>query len=79
MQEPDIYATINGIFNDVFIRDDIQLTAEMTASDVEGWDSFKQIEIILALEEHYRMKFRTKEIDGLKNVGDLVKVVLSRS
>ncbi len=79
MQEPDIYATMNGIFNDVFIRDDIQLTAEMTANDVEGWDSFKQIEIILALEEHYGVKFRTKEIDGLKNVGDLVRVVLSKS
>jgi len=79
MQESEIYATLDVIFNDLFIRDDIHLTAEMAANDVEGWDSFKQIEIILALEEHYGVKFRTKEIDGLKNVGDLVKVVLSKS
>jgi acyl carrier protein len=50
----------------------------MTAADVEGWDSFKQIEILLAVEERDAIKFRTRELDGLNNVDDLVRTVLAK-
>jgi acyl carrier protein len=52
---------------------------ELTAKDVAGWDSFKQIEIILAVEEKYGVKFRTRELDSLHNVGDLARVVLDKT
>ena len=78
MAEADIYAALEPIFHDVFMRDDIKLTPAMTAKDIEGWDSFKQIEIIIAVESQYRIKFSTRELDSLLSVGDLVRVITSK-
>ena len=52
---------------------------EHFAKDVPGWDSFKQIDIILAVEEKYRIKLNTRELDSLQNVGDLVRVIAARA
>jgi acyl carrier protein len=79
MAEADIYLALQSIFQDVFLRDDIVLTPQTTAKDVDGWDSFKQIEIILALEAQYHITFSTRELDSLKTVGDLVRVVASKA
>jgi acyl carrier protein len=79
MSEPEIYAALTTIFCDVFLRDDLMLTPALTAQDVPDWDSFKQIEIIIAVEEHFGIKFRTREMDSLNNVGDLVRLIASKS
>ena len=79
MQESDVYVALTDIFHNVFMRDDIELTPELTAKDVEGWDSLKQIEIIVVIEEKYGIKFHTKEFDGLNNVGDLVNVMMAKT
>ena len=63
----------------MFLRDDIVLTPGLTAKDVQGWDSFKQIEIIMAIEEQFGIKFTTRELDSLQNVGDLVRVVAAKT
>ena len=76
--EAEIYGALTEIFNDIFMRDDMVLTAELSAKDVKGWDSFKQIEIIMAVEEKFGIQLNTREIDSLQNVGDLVKVVASK-
>ena len=79
MSEAEIYAALGEIFNDVFLTDDIQLRPELSAKDVSGWDSFKQIDIILAVEEKYRIKLNTRELDSLHNVGDLVRVIAAKT
>ena len=79
MTEPEIYQALTGIFHDVFMRDDIVLKPELTARDVPGWDSFKQIEIIVSLEERYGFRFHTKQLDSLHNVGDMVRVVMAHA
>jgi acyl carrier protein len=61
------------------MRDDLVLKATLSAKDVQGWDSFKQIEIIMAIEERFGMKFTTRELDSLQNVGDLVRVVAAKT
>lgn len=76
--EAEIYSALTEIFRDVFMRDDLTLRAELTASDVKGWDSFKQIEIIMATEERFGIQMNTREIDSLRNVGDLVRVIESK-
>jgi len=76
--EAEIYAGLTDIFHDVFMRDDLVLTPELSAKDVKGWDSFKQIEIIMATEEKYGIKFTTRELDSLQNVADLVRVVTAK-
>ena len=77
--EAEIYRDLTEIFADVFMRDDIALSPALTAKDVKGWDSFKQIEIIMATEERFGMKFTTRELDSLQNVGDLVRVVAAKT
>jgi acyl carrier protein len=74
-----IYADLTEIFNDVFMVDDMKLTPELTAKDVKGWDSFKQIEIMVSVEERFNIKLSTKEIDSLKNVGDLASVIAKKT
>jgi len=77
--EPEIYETLTGIFHDVFMREDIVLSPELTARQVQGWDSFKQIEIIMASEEQWKIKFTTRELDSLRSVGDLVHVITTKT
>jgi acyl carrier protein len=78
MTETEIYAALDEIFRDVFLREDLALTPELSAQDVPGWDSFKQIDIILAVEARYHVKFNTRELDSLHNVGDLVRVIAAK-
>jgi acyl carrier protein len=79
MSEAQIYAELGEIFRDVFLTDDIELRPELSAKDVPGWDSFKQIDIVLAVEEKYRIKLNTRELDSLQNVGDLVRVIAAKT
>jgi acyl carrier protein len=73
--QADIYHDLSQIFADVFMRDDIALSAGLSAKDVKGWDSFKQIEIIMASEEKWNVKFNTRELDALRSVGDLASMI----
>ncbi|WP_159013175.1 acyl carrier protein [Acidisoma sp. S159] len=78
MTESELYSQLTDVFRDVFMRDDLELKPELTAKDIAGWDSFKQIEIILMLEQKYDIKFHTRELDGLLNVGDLARTVSAK-
>jgi acyl carrier protein len=75
----EIYRDLTEIFADVFMRDDMVLSPALTAKDVKGWDSFKQIEIIMASEEKWAIKFSTRELDALRTVGDLAKMIETKA
>ena len=77
--EAEVYPALTTIFHDVFLRDDLTLTPELTAKDVPGWDSFKQIEIIMACEEQWRIRFSTRELDALRSVADLVRTIATKT
>ncbi|WP_158804263.1 acyl carrier protein [Acidisoma sp. L85] len=79
MTESELYDVLTEVFNDVFLRDDLVLRPDMTAEDVPGWDSFRQIDIIMAVEQRFGVKLETREIDGLNNVGDLVNVLTTKT
>ena len=76
--EAEIYPALTTIFRDVFLRDDLTPTPDMTAKDVLGWDSFKQIEIVMACEEQWKIRFSTRELDGLRCVGDLARTIAAK-
>jgi acyl carrier protein len=78
VSEAQIYEALTEIFRDVFMRDDLVLEPTLSANGVEGWDSFKQIEIIVATEERFRIKLHTRDMDRLANVGDLVQTIASK-
>ena len=75
MSTDDIYARLTEIFRDVFDDDDIVLTPNTTAADIQDWDSFNHINLIVAIETKFGIKFQTAEIESLKNVGDMVAVI----
>jgi acyl carrier protein len=78
-EQEAIYAALTEIFNDVFMVDDMKLTPSLSAKDVAGWDSFKQIEIMVSVEERFNIKLNTREIDSLKCVGDLAEVIAKKT
>ena len=75
--EPEIYTALGEIFQDVFQRE-VPLRPDLTARDVQGWDSFKQIEIVIATEERFAIRLTTRELDSLRSVRDLVRVIATR-
>jgi acyl carrier protein len=79
MDEPQIYARLAGIFEDVFDEDSIQITPELSAKDVDGWDSLMHVRLLLTVEKAFKIKFTTSEIGKLKNVGDLVALIQARA
>ena len=66
---------LTGIFREVFGDDNIQLTDETTADDIEQWDSLTHIEMIVAVEKHFNIRFKSLDLQKLKNVGDLADMV----
>jgi acyl carrier protein len=75
----EIHDFLNELFKDLFMRDDIVLTPETTAPDIEGWDSYKQVDIIIATEDKYGIKMSTREIDGLASIVDLVRLIEAKT
>jgi acyl carrier protein len=78
MNEAEIYARLTGIFEEVFDEESIQVTPELSAKDVDGWDSLTHIRLILTVEKAFKVKFATAEIGNLKSVGDLVTLIKAR-
>lgn len=75
MTEAEIYDRMTGIFRDVFDEDELLLTPQMTAGDVEDWDSLSHIRLILSLEQEFGVRFSTVELGTLKTVGDLARLI----
>ena len=78
MDDAQIYARLTEIFADVFDEDDIVVTPELSAKDVDGWDSLTHIRLILTVEKAFKIKFSTSEVGKMENVGDLVKLIKAR-
>jgi acyl carrier protein len=79
MELPQIYDKLTGIFQDLFDDDSLQVTPELTAKDVDGWDSVSHIRMILTVEKAFKMKFSTTEVGRLKTVGDMVQLIRART
>jgi acyl carrier protein len=75
MQQTEIYQKLTTIFRDVFDEDDLSLTPETTADDVDGWDSLTHIRLVLAISKAFAMKFSASEIGNLKNVGEFATLI----
>ena len=75
MQTSEIYSELNTVFRDLFDDESIVLTPETSADDIEGWDSLAHINLIVAVEQEFKVKFKTAEIESLHNVGHLVSVI----
>ena len=77
--ETEIFTGLSEIFQDIFQTDTIRLSEASTAADVHGWDSFKQIEIVLAAESRWGVRFSPRELDGMRCVGDLTRAIAAKA
>ena len=64
---------LNQIFREVFDDDSINITPEMTANEVEGWDSLSHVNLIVAIENRFKITFTQKEALAFNNVAALMK------
>jgi acyl carrier protein len=71
----DLHTRLTEIFHTIFEDDLIVLRHDMTADDVENWDSLSHINLIVAIEKEFRIRFTTAEVAALKNVGELEALV----
>lgn len=76
MDKASVTAELTRIFRDVFDNDDIVLRDDMTARDVDGWDSITHIRLLLSVEEAFDFNFDAGEAPELQNVGHLIAAVL---
>lgn len=79
MTRQEIITGINEVFRDVFDDETISVTDETTANDIEDWDSLEHINLILAVEERFGMKFTMGEVTGMKNVGEMLDILEQRA
>jgi acyl carrier protein len=75
MENDQLRSRVTGTFRNVFGDSNLEISDGMTAEDVEQWDSLTHINLIVALEREFRVKFTTGEVSNLKNVGDLVSLI----
>lgn len=71
MTADQILQELNRIFIDVLDVAELQLKRETVADDVEDWDSLNHIQLIVAIEKHFEIRFTTQEIQDFKNVGEV--------
>lgn len=69
---------LNTIFCTVFDDDTISITPDLTANDVDGWDSLSHVNLIVAIENRFKIRFNQKELLTFKNVGDLLHSIESK-
>ncbi len=75
MTRQEIFEKLNEVFSDVF-DEELTVTDATTAADVEDWDSLTHITLIAEVEDTFGVKFSMKEVLGLKNVGEMVDIIL---
>ena len=75
MIHEEITGTLKTVFQSVFDESDITIRREMTAQDVESWDSLHHIQLISEVERAFKIKFKLREVMGMKSVGDLIDLI----
>lgn len=75
MQETAIWEQLTGVFRDMFEDPALTIGPETTAKDVEGWDSLMHIQLLVATERAFGIRFNTGEVAGLANVGVMVALI----
>ena len=78
MTREEVYEKLNEVFRDVFDDDSITVNDATTSNDIEEWDSLEHINLIAAVEQEFGMRFSMGQVVSMKNVGEMVDIILSQ-
>ena len=78
MNRNDIIKRLTEVFRDVFDDSSIVITDKTTSADIEDWDSIEHINLIGAVEDEFGLRFKMKEVSGMKNVGEMIDIISDR-
>lgn len=77
MTKEEVLSQVNDIFNDV-LDDAVVLNYDSSASTIEEWDSLTHIQLVVAIEKHFKQKFTSAEIQTWKNVGEMCESLVNK-
>lgn len=78
MEKNEVLMKVQEIFRDVLDNEEIVLVNETTADDIEEWDSLSHVQLVVAVEKAFKVKFSSKEILSWKNVGEMVDSIVAK-
>lgn len=78
MDDSEMLARVEAVFHDVLDNPSIRLSSATTAADVEDWDSLNHIQLVVAVEKNFGVKFTSAEIQGWNNVGDMLACIRAK-
>jgi len=79
MTREEVTKILTDIFRDIFEEDNLIVTDETTAGDIEAWDSLTHLSMISEVESKFRIRFKMKEITTMKNVGEMITIICERA
>mgnify|MGYP001575603295 CR=1 FL=1 len=78
METKDIIKQVNSIFVDVLDDEKISISESSTADDIDDWDSLTNIQLVVAIERHFKIKFTSIEVKAFKNVGEMCVAIQTK-
>ena len=78
MTRQEVFTRLDEVFQDVFDNEEIHVSDETTAEDIEDWDSLEHISLIVAVENAFGIKFGMGQVTRMKNVGVMADIILEK-
>jgi acyl carrier protein len=78
MDKSEVLIKLTTLFKTIFSNNSLVLTDELTANDVENWDSLTHMLLITEIENSFSIKFKLKDLNKMRNVGDMVDIIISK-
>jgi acyl carrier protein len=78
MERTEILGKLQGVFKNILKNSSLDLTESLSAHDVDGWDSLTHMLIISEVEGSFKIKFKLKDLNKMKNIGDMIDIIASK-